>query len=185
MKIIPFRSEISVPAIENLVTELREDVLPWVYVDSPGGQFEFFSAIGPALQRRGIVTLGGNVASAAVILYLLGHQRYALPSTRFMFHEVRVFGGPLGTVTLSGVDAFEEYEKEMSDKGREAYQEWRRQMHTAQDWFADFVSNRVGINSGFFHGLMRKEATIDADEAKFYGLVHEILPENFLSQMYH
>ncbi len=132
-KIIPFQGKISMSAIENLVADMREEILPWVYVNSPGGEFEFFSAIGPAIQRRGIVTLSGNVRSAAVILYMLGHKRYALRDSSFLFHKVRVFAGPLGAVTVSDADNFEQYEHLMSDKGREEYQEWRRSMHTAQD----------------------------------------------------
>jgi ATP-dependent protease ClpP protease subunit len=181
VRIIPFAERITLPAIEGLVYNLKDDILPTVYVDSPGGQFEFFSAIGPALQRRGITTLAGNVRSAAVILYILGYQRYATERSQFLFHEVRVYSRIGGGITLSDIESFEQYDKFMSGQGREAYQEWRRQMWAAQNWFARFLSNNVGIESGFFLKLMQKEVVMSADEAMYHGIVHKILPETILT----
>ncbi len=44
------------------------------------------------------------------------------------------------------------------------------------------MSSKVGLSSGVFLNLMRRETVIYAEEAKYYGLVHQMLPEDYLRQ---
>ncbi len=172
-----FDREICKSTVETLLTKLRSaNSTNRVYVSSPGGTFDFFSVLGPAIQRQGIVTLSGDVRSAAVVLFLLGHVRQALPDATFFFHEVRTFVGQGNQITVADLEHAEEYERMMSAEGQEAYQEWRQSMKMAQAWFARFISTQTGLPASTFLNLMRAEATLSAREAVRYGIVHEIVP---------
>jgi len=162
--------------IEDLLKSLRHPNSPrCVYVNSPGGAFEFFSELGPAIERLGITTLSGNVRSAAVILFLLGHRRVADLSSTFFFHEVRTLVGDGGVITITDLESVREYDRQMSGKKREVYQEWLRRMELAQRWFVQFIQGRTGVPASTFLNLMRSEATISPHEALRYGIVHEIV----------
>ncbi|MEK7570128.1 MAG: hypothetical protein AAB515_01640 [Patescibacteria group bacterium] len=177
MRFYLFESQINEHKILDLLNALKQANGPQgVYVNSPGGTFEFFSQLGPAIERRGIVTLSGDVRSAAVILALLGNRRYALPDSTFFFHEVRTIVNESQQVTLYDLDEFLEYEHYMSGKMREGIQEWRRQMLVAQNWFLRYLSERTGVAIGTLLNLMRSEATLTAHDALRYGIIHEILP---------
>ena len=178
MKYIPFYDTIDRFSIEDLLVSLRAaDAPQCVYVDSPGGAFEFFSSVAPAIHRRGIVTIAGNVRSAAIILSLLGYKRQAFPDSAFFFHEVRAFVNGTDDVTVCDVEDVLEYQEEMFGKEREAFQEWLRRMKVAQGWFLGFIAEKTQLPASVFLNLMRSEATLTAREAVRYGIVHEILPE--------
>jgi ATP-dependent protease ClpP protease subunit len=175
LKYIPFQTPIDRLSVEGLMTQLNQANAPRiVFVDSPGGEFEFFSVVGPQIQRRGITTLAGEVASAAVILYLLGHERLALPSSTFFFHEVRTLVNENGAVTLTDLQSVREFEREMSGQKREVLQHWYNQMALAQRWFIHFIHERTGLSSNVFLNLMRSEATLSASDALRYGIVHRV-----------
>lgn len=181
MRYISFQTTIDRWSVEDLMNELNRANAPrGVFVNSPGGQFEFFSTIGPQIQRRGITTLAGEVSSAAVILYLLGHERRALPSSTFFFHEVRTLVDEAGTITLTDLEGIREFEREMSGRKREALQHWYQQMALAQRWFVHFIQERTGLSSGVFLNLMRSEATLSASDALRYGIVHRVHEERDL-----
>lgn len=178
MDFLVFEQVIDQRTVENLLTALGKANAPdGIYVNSPGGSFEFFSILGPALQRRGIVTLSGNVRSAAVILALLGRRRYALPDATFFFHEVRTLVRRSGAITVCDLEEVLEYQDRMSGEMREGFKEWLHQMHQAQNWFLHFLSQATGIPQSTFRNLMRSEATLTAQEARRYQIVHEILPK--------
>ena len=114
-EILVFQTLVRKKSVEGLLEALKRANAPrQVYVDSPGGSFEFFSTLGPAISRRGITTLSGNVRSAAIILFLLGHTRRAFPNSTFFFHEVRTLVGPHGEITIADLEEVQEYEQEMS-----------------------------------------------------------------------
>jgi ATP-dependent protease ClpP protease subunit len=146
----------------------------FVVVDSPGGRFEFFSVVGPAIERRGITMLAGNVRSAAVILYLLGHRRLAFQDSVFFFHEVRTLVDG-AEITLTDLEEVEEYASRMRADHREHFEEWGHQMRTAQAWFVRFIAEQTRVPPDVFLNLMREEATLNAREAMHLGIVHEII----------
>lgn len=177
MRCLSFQGPISRSSIEGLMIGLqRADAPSSVFVSSGGGQFEFFSILGPAIERMGITTVAGKVQSAAVILFLLGHTRYARPGATFFFHEVRtvVMGQ---TVTLCDLERAEEIEQRLAAETRDALQEIRRRNKQAQSWFAHFVAERLHISPGILLNLMRAKATLDVREAMKYGLVHATLEQ--------
>ena len=181
MQVIYFGEEVAQRSVERLLSRLQQaNSSRYVHVDSPGGTFDFFSVLAPAIERQGIITLSGNVRSAAILLYLLGNTRQAFPDSSFFFHEVRAMVGPRGGITVADLEEVEEYEKEMSGRQREGYQEWCRSMQAAQNWFLIFVSQRTGVPIPTFLSLMRSEATLSANEAIRYGIAHEVVPEDFL-----
>ncbi|KKW29886.1 MAG: hypothetical protein UY72_C0030G0009 [Candidatus Uhrbacteria bacterium GW2011_GWD2_52_7] len=182
MRYLPFTCEISARRIERLITDLRAPDAPRaVYVDSPGGQFTFFSTFGPAIKRYGLTTVSGDVRSAAVVLYLLGHRRIALPDSTFFFHEVRTLITGQGEMTICDVEhVLETQEQILSGPQRECIEEWLHHMRLAQNWFLGFMARETQLPTSTFLNLMRDEATLDAREARRYGIVHEIVSEDEL-----
>ncbi len=177
MRYLCFQDTLTRPSIERLLSSLRGANGPkGLYVDSPGGEFEHFSVLGPAIERQHIVTLAGNVRSAAIILFLLGHQRYAQPDSTFFFHQVHTLVKGT-TVNLCDLEETAEYEQWLSAYRREHLQEWRRQMRMAQTWFVNFIAEKTGLSPGVFQNLMRAEATLSVREAMRYGIVHRVQEE--------
>ncbi len=164
-------------SVEDLISEIRKPNTPKaVYVNSPGGKFEFFQTLGPAIERQGITTLSGDVRSAAVILYLLGQNRLAYPDAQFFFHEVRTLVEPSGTISITEMEEVRDFTyRYMDGQTREGFGEWARQMKSAQNWFLNFMTERTGVNKNVFLNLMRKEATLSSNDAVRYGIVHRIV----------
>src|SRR5688572_9220964 len=130
MQHIRFEEEIHQSSIEELLNKLRQVNAPrCVYVSSPGGTFEFFSSLGPAIDYHNIVTVADKVCSAAVILYLLGRTRQALPDSFFFFHEVRTLVGPSNEITIADLESVREYAEMMSEERQDVYRQWLKQMN--------------------------------------------------------
>jgi len=181
MNILLFDATVTQSTVGALLSDLRRPNAPrHVFVDSPGGTFDFFSTLGPAIERQGIVTCAGDVGSAAVILFMLGHTRKVFPFSTFFFHEVRALVGPMGQITIAGMEEVAEYEKEMSGESREVYQDWMQQMRSAQRWFLEFMSQKSGVPTATILKLMRAEATLSAREAIHYGIAHGFASKDFL-----
>lgn len=182
MRHIVFDRKLSQFSVQALLEELGQANAPrHVYVDSPGGQFEFFSCLAPAIERRGIITLAGDVRSAAVILFLLGCDRKAFPDSVFFFHEVRALVDEGGEVTIADLEMVQEYDREMSGRRHEFYKEWLRKMRAAQNWFLYFLREKTGLPQATFLNLMRREVTLSAQEAVRYGIAHEVVSKSLLS----
>ncbi len=181
---IAFSGQTSRKSVEDLLEGLqRTSGKRMVTIDSPGGSFEFFSVLGPALKRTGYISVGTSVRSAAIFLQLLGRQRLALPGSTFFFHDVRAVIGKHGEVTVFELDEFLQREKDMKKKHSaqtEVMQEWIRRMQVAQRWMLSFVQQETGLSPGVFADLMKSEVTLTAKEAVRYGVVHRIVSEDEL-----
>lgn len=176
MEVIDFKERIGKRTVERLVRTLRVAGAPRkVFVHSPGGEFEMFSVLGPVIERQGITTLAGDVRSAAVVLYLLGHKRLAFPDSTFFFHEVRTLVHSGEGITITNLEEVEEYSHYMYGRDREEYQDWKRQMRFAQQWFIGFISQKTGMRPDVFLNLMRSNATLDARQAVAYGIAHKVM----------
>ncbi|MFA5841644.1 MAG: ATP-dependent Clp protease proteolytic subunit [Candidatus Paceibacterota bacterium] len=180
MNVIPFNGIISGSRIENLLNVLRRDCgRSLVVVNSPGGEFEFFSKLAPALMRTGFVSVGNRVASAAIVLQLLGRERLATPNATFFFHEVRTILGAGGEVTICDLERFLDMEREMKENlgraCREEIEMWHQGMAAAQAWMLRFIRQQTGLSAGTFANLMRGEVTLSAREAVQYGIVHRVV----------
>ncbi len=162
--------------IEALLHEVRTKNIRNVFVDSPGGQFEFFSRLGPALRHQGLLTLAGDVRSAAIVLFLLGHTRQAYPDATFFFHEVRTLVGQQGEVTIAELEMVSDYaERFLKTEDRDLCGIWLQQMRDAQAWFLHFLARETGVPTGTFLNLMRANAILSAKEAIQYGIIHTIV----------
>jgi ATP-dependent protease ClpP protease subunit len=185
MERILFKGEIYPSKVEGLIDQLqRIDAGPrqQVWIESNGGQFEFFSVLGPPLCRLGFTSVGCDVHSAAVALHLLGHRRIALPSANFFFHEVRSLVNGGGVITICTLEEVLNREAKLWKDGakREFIQEWYNRMRNAQGWFLQFIGQQTGMSPPIFLNLMRENAVLSAREAVRYGLVHQIMSESEL-----
>lgn len=176
MDLLSFSGKISRRSVESLLVAMQAADSPQgVFVNSPGGAFEFFSVLGPPLERMGLTMVAGDVRSAATILYLLGRRRLALPDATFFFHEVRTLVGPVGEITITDIARVLEYRDRLAAEDREGIEEWLRRMRAAQSWFLEFLAVKTQVPSSTFLSLMREGATLTAREARRYGIVHEIV----------
>jgi|GEM_PF-4678594 len=182
MKDVNFFHEVSLGAVKDLLSGLQKDGGGQrVWIRSPGGTFEFFSVLAPPLMRQGFTSVGCDVRSAAVVLYLLGHRRFVLPNGIFFFHEVRAIAHTGEIITVCDLDRAIEWEKERQRAlRREFLEEERRNMRNAQDWVLAFISEQTGMPRSTFLSLMRAEAILSAREAVHYGLAHRIVSEDEL-----
>ena len=186
LKYLNFARPVSKRSIENLMISLKSaNAHDCVYVDSPGGEFEFFSVFAPVIRRMGINTIGGDVRSAAVLLLLLGQYRYALPDSSFFFHEVRALvGNPCNSnnmVTICDLDYVQDfYKDQIEGQEKEIMQEWHRRMQAAQTWFLQFISEATLVPIPTFLSFMRGNTTLSAREAQRYGIVHRVISEDEL-----
>ncbi len=175
-----FEDRITEARIEALVTTLkRSGVRPQIVIDSPGGEFTFFSTRARGLQQRRITMLAGTVGSAANVLYLLGCRRLAFRQSTFWFHEVltAVEGR---VITICDFERYSQFREQMAAEQREMLEQWEHQARTAQDWVASFLADASGTRKPFILDLMRQEVVLSAQDALRYGIVHEIVPDDFL-----
>jgi len=189
MYMTKFEGEISGYRIEKLLEQLQRNYgSACVMIDSPGGTFNFFSRLAPALARSGFVSIGERVASAAIVLQLLGRERLALPESTYFFHEVRTIFRPGLEVTICDVEHALEIEEEMARQSKRPQQEflkqWHDQLRRGQEWMLDFMSKQTGLPSSLFLNLMRGNATLSAREAVQYGIVHRVISEEELIALY-
>lgn len=184
MRYIPFCTKISSHSIDYLMRKLQEPDAPRsVGIVSPGGEFSFFSTIGPKIERRGLTMIAGDVRSSAVILYLLGHHRLACPDATFFFHEVYAMISGIGALTIAEVEHIREQEELMkSREDQETVERWYSQMRSAQNWYLRFMAEKTQLSTSVFLDLMRSNATLDAHEAKRLGIVTNIISLDELQQ---
>ena len=176
MRLIHFATDVTESTVEDLVTALRSPNAPrTVLIDSKGGHFMFFSTLGPAILRRGITTVSGDVRSSAISLYLHGQRRLAYPDAQFRFHEVHFDVPGWGLATLTDIEREEEDFLRLQGKAREEAEEFVHGLRVAQSWLMNFMSERTGARPHVFEDLMRRNAMVNAREAVRLGLVHEII----------
>lgn len=188
MRFIRFFGEISREKVLDLLQDLRSDYgKGLVLINSPGGTFEFFSVLAPSLMRTGFISIGSEVESSALFLHLLGRERLAKEDSTFFFHEVRVFFGLIGEVSVYDLEQALEVERGMKRRWKRSereFAEWlHSQMVTAQSWALSFIAERTGFPAGRFANLMRSEVTLSAHEAVQYGIVHRVISDDEFESM--
>lgn len=188
MHVIPFTGEVSKGNVGQLLRSVNTHYgQGCVIVDSPGGEFEFFSLLAPPLARAGFVSIGVKVASAAILLQLLGRERLALPDSTFFFHEVRTIVGQYGEISLYDIERALDIEREMKERWgvhqRELVENLHRRLADAQSWMLSFIAEQTGLSSGTFINLMRNNVTLSAPEALRYGVVHRIISQDEFSAL--
>ncbi|MER5421632.1 ATP-dependent Clp protease proteolytic subunit [Streptosporangium canum] len=130
-----------------------------VYINSPGGSFTAMMAIYDTMQfvRPEIQTVClGQAASAAAILLAGGTtgKRFALPNARMLIHQPSTEGGGQGS--------------DIEIQAREILR-MRSQMET-------ILARHSGKTPAEVRKDIERDKILDAEEAKAYGLIDDIIP---------
>jgi ATP-dependent Clp protease protease subunit len=130
-----------------------------IYINSPGGSFTAMTAIYDTMQfvRPEIQTVClGQAASAAAVLLAGGTpgKRFALPNARVLIHQPSTEGGGQG-----------------SDIEIQA-----REILRMRSLLEDIVARHTGKPSAEVRRDIERDKILNADEAKAYGLIDDIIP---------
>ncbi|MEV4078290.1 ATP-dependent Clp protease proteolytic subunit [Nonomuraea fuscirosea] len=130
-----------------------------IYINSPGGSFTAMTAIYDTMQfvRPEIQTVClGQAASAAAVLLSGGTpgKRFALPNARVLIHQPSTEGGGQGS--------------DIEIQAREILR-----MRTLLE---DIVARHTGKPSAEVRRDIERDKILNADEAKAYGLIDDIIP---------
>ncbi|NUP82932.1 MAG: ATP-dependent Clp protease proteolytic subunit [Nonomuraea sp.] len=130
-----------------------------IYINSPGGSFTAMTAIYDTMQfvRPEIQTVClGQAASAAAVLLAGGTpgKRFALPNARVLIHQPSTEGGGQG-----------------SDIEIQA-----REILRMRSLLEDIVARHTGKASAEIRKDIERDKILNADEAKAYGLIDDIIP---------
>ncbi|MEV0625080.1 ATP-dependent Clp protease proteolytic subunit [Nonomuraea wenchangensis] len=130
-----------------------------IYINSPGGSFTAMTAIYDTMQfvRPEIQTVClGQAASAAAVLLAGGTpgKRFALPNARVLIHQPSTEGGGQGS--------------DIEIQAREILR-----MRTLLE---DIVARHTGKASADVRKDIERDKILNADEAKAYGLIDDIIP---------
>ncbi|MEQ4726054.1 MULTISPECIES: ATP-dependent Clp protease proteolytic subunit [unclassified Nonomuraea] len=130
-----------------------------IYINSPGGSFTAMTAIYDTMQfvRPEIQTVClGQAASAAAVLLAGGTpgKRFALPNARVLIHQPSTEGGGQGS--------------DIEIQAREILR-----MRTLLE---DIVARHSGKTSAQVRKDIERDKILNADEAKAYGLIDDIIP---------
>ncbi|QYC43980.1 ATP-dependent Clp protease proteolytic subunit 2 [Nonomuraea coxensis DSM 45129] len=130
-----------------------------IYINSPGGSFTAMTAIYDTMQfvRPEIQTVClGQAASAAAVLLAGGTpgKRFALPNARMLIHQPSTEGGGQGS--------------DIEIQAREILR-----MRTLLE---DMVARHTGKTSADVRKDIERDKILNADEAKAYGLIDDIIP---------
>ncbi|WP_031166453.1 ATP-dependent Clp protease proteolytic subunit [Streptosporangium roseum] len=130
-----------------------------IYINSPGGSFTAMMAIYDTMQfvRPEIQTVClGQAASAAAILLAGGTagKRFALPNARMLIHQPSTEGGGQGS--------------DIEIQAREILR-MRSQMET-------ILARHSGKTPAEVRKDIERDKILDAEEAKAYGLIDDIIP---------
>ncbi|MGW0803653.1 ATP-dependent Clp protease proteolytic subunit [Nonomuraea sp. NPDC002799] len=130
-----------------------------IYINSPGGSFTAMTAIYDTMQfvRPEIQTVClGQAASAAAVLLSGGTagKRFALPNARVLIHQPSTEGGGQG-----------------SDIEIQA-----REILRMRSLLEDIVAKHTGKSSAEVRRDIERDKILNADEAKAYGLIDDIIP---------
>jgi ATP-dependent Clp protease protease subunit len=130
-----------------------------IYINSPGGSFTAMTAIYDTMQfvRPEIQTVClGQAASAAAVLLAGGTQgkRFALPNARVLIHQPSTEGGGQG-----------------SDIEIQA-----REILRMRSLLEEIVAKHSGKNTAEVRKDIERDKILNADEAKAYGLIDDIIP---------
>jgi ATP-dependent Clp protease protease subunit len=151
----------SIRPLLNLVDQkLREGTTKFVLlVSSPGGTvFDGLSAYNylKGVPAEIITHNFGSVDSIGVVMYCAGRRRLSVPHARFLIHGVHA-NFPQGA-------ALEDKQLEERLKG----------LRLDEQNIAGVIAANTGRSERQVYGDMLKRLTLNPEQAKEYGLVHEI-----------
>lgn len=132
-----------------------------IYINSQGGHVEAGDTIHDMIRfiKPRVIVIGtGWVASAGITIYLAANKedRYSLPNTRYMIHQ------PLGGVHGQATDIQIEADEIIKVRAR----------------INKLISERTGQTLERVEKDTRRNYWLDVQEAKEYGIVHQIITEH-------
>lgn len=142
----------SIPQDDNTI-DLR--------INCNGGDVATGWAIVDKLRATGkkiTATIEGKAASMAVTVLLAASERKAYKHASLLIHKPY-----FPEFTLSGAYNEDDLEK------------LQKQLHESTQQMLDFMAERTGTDKAKLEKLMEQDRSIDMEEAKDYGFIHEIL----------
>lgn len=185
MQKMRFSGRVDLANVSHLLIDLRikKDVHQHVWINSNGGFINFFPLLNGSFNCLQYTAVGEKVCSAAIILFLYGQERLAFPDSTFFFHDVRSRFENGEWVTVSDLETCMEYmddAKEFYGKSLEEIAKIHHDLHKGQEWMIDFIVQHSTITADKLRILMNEEATLTAQEALEYGMVHRIISRDEL-----
>ena len=129
-----------------------------IYIYSPGGDPVVANSIANVikLSHTPVYVINmGECASAATIIYLAGHKRFALANSYFLFHK--------GYTTMEGT--YDEVERHFENYKRILSQ------------YSEVLSAAMGLGTEEIHGQLSREWYIYAEEAVETNIVDELVQD--------
>jgi len=160
--IIPQTANILLQIVDKKIKEKCERIN--LMISSPGGSVFHGISLYNFLKGAPVEVYTynfGSVDSIGVVLFCAGDKRFSVPHARFLIHGVRL--------NISGNASFDEKQIEENLKG----------LRIDQQNIARIIADTVQKPLHKIEEDMNNRTTLNATEAKDYGLVHEIKSELF------
>lgn len=129
-----------------------------IYIYSPGGDPVVANSIANIIKLSltpvHVVNMG-ECASAATIIYLAGHKRYALANSHFLFHK--------GYTTMEGT--YDEVERH--------FENYKRILNQ----YSEILCAAMGLDAEEVHGQLSREWYFYAEEAAKTNIVDELVQD--------
>jgi ATP-dependent Clp protease, protease subunit len=149
-------------AIDNAIAQKMERIN--LLISSPGGSVFHGLSVYNYLKGAPIEVFTynfGSVDSIGVVMFCAGKRRFSVPHARFLIHGVRF--------NIGGNNSFDEKQLEEYLKG----------LQIDQRNIAQVIADTTEKPRDKVENDMNNRTTLNPDEAKAYGLVHEIKSELF------
>jgi ATP-dependent protease ClpP protease subunit len=173
-----FGGGIVVEDVVEVLDGLQQGNFQNLFISSTGGNFGTTMMSLRYLMPKEITIIGGEiVASAALGIFLCGRRRLALPESKFIFHEVwqSFEGRPLRETEIALKVEIAELTKQYDVAKYFAGLLGECRELNMQN--ALHVSRRTTMFLDRICDVMRGDGIVlTAQEARLYGLVHEIIP---------
>lgn len=143
----------------------RQQWDPLLLISSRGGNTEAALCLYGLLKQlpQPLTALGfGQVDSAAIFVYLAAQKRLAVPSTTFMMHA--------GTYSMVNVSTHEVMANAKECKLKAKIQ-------------AEIIAERCNVSLSRVKKWINDGKSFSAEEAKRYGIVHEIVKDSIFKEM--
>lgn len=171
------RGMVDVKRVDDTLSVMQERGISNLLISSPGGDANVMLYGWEHLRTRRVTTIGEYcVGSAALGLFLCGYRRIAFPDTRFLFHEVSNVESGL-CIREGEMQMLAEIAR-LTDQPEAAATLTRRLINLRElnGATAEIISATTVLSRGNIYKLMRGDGIImTAEEALFYGFVHEIV----------
>jgi len=149
-------------AIDQQILKGKKKIV--LLISTPGGQvfhgisvYNFLKGIPVEIETHNF----GSIDSIGNIIYVAGSKRFSVPDARFLMHPVSMNFGQNASLE----------EKQLEEK--------LKSLKIDEQNIAKIIGKEVSKTTEVIEKDMRERTTLNPDEAKEYGFVHEIKSELF------